>query len=76
MCYNLTKALSGILSGNLSISEGAKLSGLTYRDFYDKIVENKIKISFDEKALGKSSKKLLENTNKKMQRAGFEPAKH
>ena len=82
--YRLKKAFVGIENGKESIASGARIAGLSYRDFYEKMIENNIKANFNEKAIGVSGKRLLSIVNKseakknnsKMQRAGFEPAKH
>jgi predicted DNA-binding protein len=58
--YKLKKAFRGIEYGQLSISGGAQVAGLSYRDFYDKMQENEIKVDFDEKSIGKGGYKLLE----------------
>ncbi len=60
--YRLKKAFNGIESGKESIANAAKIAGLSYRDFYEKMLENNIKTNFNEKAVGVSGKKLLLKT--------------
>jgi predicted DNA-binding protein len=51
--YKLKKAFEGIELGTLSISGGAKLAGLTYRDFYEKMIKNNIKTNINDTNLSK-----------------------
>ena len=63
--YRLKKAFKGVENSELSISGGANIAGLTYRDFYNKMIENGIKMDFDEKSIGKGGFKLLELVEQK-----------
>jgi hypothetical protein len=60
----LKKAFLGIEQGNLSISGGAKVANLSYRDFYEKMLEHNIKSNFDEKSIGVSGKRLFSLSKK------------
>ena len=42
--YRLKKAFDAIKNTNASISEAASIAGLSYRDFYNKMIESKILI--------------------------------
>lgn len=57
--YRLKKGFSGIELGKESIASAAKIAGLSYRDFYEKMIENNIKANFNEKTIGVSGKKLF-----------------
>jgi len=40
--YKLKKAFDAVKNTNASISEGANIAGLSYRKFYEKVIEHKI----------------------------------
>jgi len=45
--YKLKKALFAMETKNISLSEGANIAGLSYKDFYDKVIESKILTKLD-----------------------------
>jgi|GEM_PF-1243724 len=57
--YRLKKALDAVDSGKIGISGGAKISGLSYRAFYDKMIENGVKLDYgDTYVAGKNLDKI------------------
>ncbi len=62
--YRLKKAINAIKKGSVSISNAANVAGLSYRDFFDKMIENGIRINYDEKDIDGNFDKLLTFINK------------
>jgi len=76
--YRLKKALDAVKSGKKGISGGAEIAGISYRAFYEKMIENGVELDYGDYNVGEGLDKIKELVHgsqvniKKKKKANYE----